>query len=173
MAYIDELEVNSEVRKIQDTDGRAMICLSIESSSTAAEAHSEGSFFIYDNELYKATAAIAIGDTITEGTNCETTSISYVMEHIAEAIVIDTTLSTTSTNAVQNKAIAAALNGKQNTLTFDETPTANSNNPVRSGGIKNAIDAVVSDVQAGTEVKNAYHLGFYIGEDGGLCQSDS
>lgn len=30
---------------------------------------------------------------------------------------------------------------KQDTLTFDNTPTANSNNPVKSGGIKVALDA--------------------------------
>lgn len=33
-------------------------------------------------------------------------------------------------------------NGKQNALTFDDTPTANSNNPVTSGGVKSAIVAV-------------------------------
>lgn len=36
----------------------------------------------------------------------------------------------------------------QAALTFDNTPTANSNNPVKSGGIKTAIDAVASDVSA-------------------------
>ena len=33
---------------------------------------------------------------------------------------------------------------KQDVLTFDNTPTANSNNPVTSGGIKNAIDEIIS-----------------------------
>lgn len=33
-----------------------------------------------------------------------------------------------------------AMPGKQNVLTFDNTPTANSDNPVKSGGIKSAID---------------------------------
>lgn len=173
MAYIDELEVNSESRKIQDSAGRAMLCISVEASTTAAATHAKGSYFIYDDQLYKASAAIAIGDTITEGTNCDVTTIADVMEHISDELVIDTTISASSTNAVQNKAIAAALNNKQNTLTFDNVPTANSNNPVRSGGIKSAIDTVVTDVQAGTELKKEYHLGFYIGEDGGLCQSDS
>lgn len=32
------------------------------------------------------------------------------------------------------------INGKQNTLTFDSTPTANSNNPVTSTGIKTYVD---------------------------------
>ncbi len=34
------------------------------------------------------------------------------------------------------------LNGKEDTLTFDSTPTASSTNPVTSGGVKTAIDAV-------------------------------
>ena len=40
------------------------------------------------------------------------------------------------------------LNNKQNVLTFDATPTAGSNNPVTSDGIKRAIDNIdVSNVQ--------------------------
>ena len=35
----------------------------------------------------------------------------------------------------------ALLAQKQNNLTFDNVPTANSNNPVKSGGVKTAIDA--------------------------------
>lgn len=38
------------------------------------------------------------------------------------------------------------LSSKQNVLTFDNTPTAGSLNPVTSGGIKSAIDSAVSSV---------------------------
>ena len=37
--------------------------------------------------------------------------------------------------------IEEELEGKQATLTFDTTPTENSNNPITSGGVKNALDA--------------------------------
>ena len=40
--------------------------------------------------------------------------------------------------------VATALAGKQNTLTFDNAPTASSNNPVKSGGIKTYVDNAVS-----------------------------
>lgn len=40
------------------------------------------------------------------------------------------------------KAVYTALQGKQNTLTFDQTPTDNSTNPVTSNGIYEAIEAV-------------------------------
>ena len=43
--------------------------------------------------------------------------------------------------AVQPAAMSTALAAKQDTLTFDNAPTANSNNPVKSGGVKTAIDA--------------------------------
>ena len=36
--------------------------------------------------------------------------------------------------------LQSALNAKQNTLTFDTTPTASSTNPVTSGGIKTELD---------------------------------
>ena len=40
-------------------------------------------------------------------------------------------------------------NNKQNALTFDTTPTANSGNPVTSGGVKNAIDAAAGAAGGG------------------------
>ena len=53
---------------------------------------------------------------------------------------VDSALSGSSENPVQNRIIKGALDGKQNLLTFDAAPTAGSNNPVRSGGIKTALD---------------------------------
>ena len=57
---------------------------------------------------------------------------------------IDSALSSTSDNAVKNKAVYAALATKQDTLTFDTVPTANSTNPVTSGGTKAALDTKLS-----------------------------
>lgn len=42
-------------------------------------------------------------------------------------------------NYATNVAVSQALANKQDTLVFDDTPTADSQNPVRSGGIFNAI----------------------------------
>ena len=36
---------------------------------------------------------------------------------------------------------------KQDVLTFDNTPTDNSDNPVKSGGIKSAIDNITSSIK--------------------------
>lgn len=43
-------------------------------------------------------------------------------------------------------AVQTELDKKQNNLTFDSTPTADSSNPVTSTGIKAAIDAAKSEV---------------------------
>lgn len=50
-------------------------------------------------------------------------------------------------------ATTTDLAGKQDTLTFDDVPTTNSNNPVKSGGVKSAIDAAVASAyhHAGTK----------------------
>ena len=53
---------------------------------------------------------------------------------------VDSALSGSSENPVQNRIIKGALDGKQNLLAFDAAPTAGSNNPVRSSGIKTALD---------------------------------
>ena len=39
------------------------------------------------------------------------------------------------------------MDGKQNALTFDTTPTTNSTNPVTSGGIRRAIDNALVPVE--------------------------
>ena len=49
--------------------------------------------------------------------------------------------------------LSTALNGKQDTLTFDNAPTENSDNPVKSSGIKTALDNKVNksgDTMSGT-----------------------
>ena len=51
-----------------------------------------------------------------------------------------------ATHRVVTDAEKAAWNAKQDALTFDETPTASSANPVKSGGVKAAIDTAVAGV---------------------------
>ena len=49
----------------------------------------------------------------------------------------DATPTADSKNLVLSGGVASALSGKQDTLTFDDVPTENSNNPVKSYGIYN------------------------------------
>ena len=45
----------------------------------------------------------------------------------------------------------AALRGKQDALTFDAAPTAGSANPVTSGGVKTALDALAGQIPSYTD----------------------
>lgn len=62
---------------------------------------------------------------------------------------------------------AAAIATKQDTLTFDSTPTASSNNPVTSGGIKAAIDSAIGGVP---NALKQVDLTTYQGTDGEIVQ---
>ena len=48
----------------------------VEASTTASKAYIPGQFFVYAGQLYKVTAEIASGGTITPGTNCTASSFS-------------------------------------------------------------------------------------------------
>lgn len=54
--------------------------------------------------------------------------------------------------------INTALAGKQNALTFDTTPTANSTNPVTSGGIKTALDGMQSSLNLQTSIVGTVNI---------------
>lgn len=47
---------------------------------------------------------------------------------------------------VTKEYVDTGLSGKQNTLTFDDVPTAGSSNPVKSSGIKSALNSVEEDI---------------------------
>ena len=51
-----------------------------EESSTASSAHAIGNYFIYNGTLYRATADIAVGGTITPNTNCVAVTVGQDLE---------------------------------------------------------------------------------------------
>lgn len=59
------------------------------------------------------------------------------------SITVDSELSATSENPVQNKVVTNAFNGKQATLVvgtnLDDTPTQGSTNPITSGGVYTVV----------------------------------
>lgn len=74
-------------------------------------------------------------------------------------------LSQDSTHRTVTDSEKSTWDGKQDTLTFDNTPTANSNNPVTSGGVIAALDlkADQSTTYTKTEVDNKLADGVYVG----------
>ena len=69
-SYLDKVIFNGLEYDIRDSEGREMIAPE-ETSSTASRAYAVGEVFVYNNLLYRATAAIAQGGTITPRTNCQ------------------------------------------------------------------------------------------------------
>lgn len=53
---------------------------------------------------------------------------------------------TNTTQIATTAFVQTAVGGKQDTLTFDDVPTASSDNPVKSGGIYTAIQNVSSEI---------------------------
>ena len=53
--------------------------------------------------------------------------------------------------------MATALEGKQDTLTFDDAPTASSNNSVKSGGIYAALDNIIKVVEKNIKLSTSGH----------------
>ena len=59
-----------------------------------------------------------------------------------------------ATHRVVTDTEKATWNAKQSALTFDDAPTANSNNPVKSGGVKTALDAKANDADLAAIAKS-------------------
>ena len=74
------------------------------------------------------------------------TGLAYLWQKIValvgtkqDTLTFDTTPTASSTNPVTSGGVKTALDGKQATLTFDSSPTQNSSNPVTSGGVYTAL----------------------------------
>lgn len=68
---------------------------------------------------------------------------------LADITVGNATADASGNNIANTYATKAELNNKQDKLSFDSTPTADSTNPVTSGGIKTALDGKPSNTGAG------------------------
>ena len=116
------------------------------------------------------TSATANGDTITFNHKDGTTSTATV-NNVASSVSatndahgqkIDATYEKIADASNVHTSLQNSINTKQDKLTFDSTPTANSSNPVTSAGIKAAIDAKTVDLsnyytktQVDTAITNA------------------
>ena len=85
MAYLDQVNYGGTLYDVNDTKGRAMIAPK-EESSTASAAHAAGTYFTYNDLLYRATADIAVGGTITPGTNCVAVTVGAETRELKSAI---------------------------------------------------------------------------------------
>lgn len=108
----------------------------------------------YDEYVYVNDAWVKIGDTDIDLTDYITNAnLTTILQSYYTKAEINNLLNSYYTKSEVN----AELDTKQDTLTFDTTPTAGSNNPVTSNGIKNALNSL--DVTAlSTKFNNSVDL---------------
>ena len=63
--------------------------------------------------------------------------------------------------------------GDEPAQTAAEVSYAHGNSGLAATNVQDAIDEVVSDIKGTTESLAQFHLGFYLDENGGLCQVNS
>ena len=86
-------------------------------------------------------------------TKADTSAIPTKVSQLTNDSKYVTEEALTAKDYATNTALTEGLATKQDTLTFDETPTAESNNPVKSKGIKSAIDTAKSELQSAIDGK--------------------
>lgn len=104
--------------------------------------------FTFNTDSGKSVIRISFADLIDtfDGSNVDLTS-AFVKAAQYSAPTIGDSMDTAIGKLLKgHEDNAAAIATKQDTLTFDSTPTANSTNPVTSGGIKAAIDSAIGGV---------------------------
>ena len=113
-------------------------------TSPTTSAHANLDYITYNGHLYQVVVAMEAGTTLEPGVN-----------------IIETT-------------VADALDDKQNTLTFDNTPTEGSTNPVTSGGIATKLSEINTNLSqkanasdVATALANQEY--FYIDSEGYGC----
>ena len=89
----------------------------VEDGMTATQNYTTGDLLIVEDTLYRVTAAIPNGGAITLGTNVTATTMAAEIAASGDggggsSITVDSALSSTSKNPVQNKVIKAALDAK-------------------------------------------------------------
>lgn len=92
------------------------------------------------------------------GTLANQTDLANALNGKQNVLTIDSTPTASSTNPVESGGVKTALDAKQDTLTFDTTPTASSTNPVTSGGVKSYVDSHDDFKITGTVSSNGYTL---------------
>lgn len=110
--------VDAVARHDSETRAQKKLIAAVEASATATANYVTGDLVIVGDTLCKVTENIAAGGTITDGVNVRETTVAAELALAAasgdgdSSITVDTALSASSTNPVENRAIQAALDGK-------------------------------------------------------------
>lgn len=109
-----ELSQDTEIARVE-RNAQDMITAYNEASATSTHAYAVGDYFIYNNVLYQATAAIAVGATIVPDTNCTTTNVASELIQLNNdlpKLLADVVADGVKTTAVLLGEVNTALSGK-------------------------------------------------------------
>lgn len=119
------------------------------STSTIYLVLVSGSTNNYMQYMYINNAWAELGSTEVDLTNYYTkTQVDTLLDAKQDTLTFDNSPTNGSNNPVKSGGIYTALAGKEDTLTWDSTPTQDSTNPVTSGGVYTAINTAVDSVTA-------------------------
>ena len=82
--------------------------------------------------------------------------IDTLLSSKQDTLTFDNVPTQDSNNPVKSGGVYTALSNKQDTLTFDNVPTQDSNNPVKSGGVYAAIE--ITDISDKITAKSGYTI---------------
>lgn len=97
----------SAIENLKDADGDIMANLAEAEEVTAKVNHEAGEVFVIGNQMYRATVAIAAGETIEVGTNCEkkTAEDFFASKEYVEDAAVNTILVNLGTVNLGNGAV--------------------------------------------------------------------
>lgn len=153
-----ELSQDTEIARVK-RNAQDMITAYNEASATSTHAYAVGDYFIYNNVLYQATAAIAVGATIVPDTNCTTTNVASELIQLNNDLgnminITDTTLiipsgsqdvyeTITEISSVEGRIISAIFTSTESAILVGEAPRIIIN-PLQYGRIGIALSSSVA-----------------------------
>ena len=113
----------------------------IENAATAANAYAIGDLLVWEGVLYKAKAAIAVGDSFTVGTNIETTTVADKLNNIDSQITTNTDTTISGLLKGSSGKVAAAVGDADYATPAAVTATRQMLAPILSDPAGQAVSA--------------------------------
>ena len=152
MSNVNCITKNNTDYMYEDTAGRSLIGSAQDTSTTAIKAYAVGDLFWLNNLLYRVTAAIASGGTITVGTNSVATTVSAELAARVKSDDIQNTYGSTDTRPISGTGVADALSGFSTTLDGLDDVNINTSTLAPGQVLKRGNDGWVNGEDTGNEM---------------------
>lgn len=187
----DFVVIDSELqgtRKFDATKIGDIVGANIASNYNPSASYAVGQFCLYDGDLYQCSTAISSGESWNPYHWTQIT-VGVALYNKVDKVTGKGLSENDFTNALKIKLDGIADNAEVNVqANWNETNTSSDayiqNKPVANTtldtagafadakAVGDAFDSLETTLKAGTEATADYHLGFYLDENGDLCQVD-